>query len=102
MSNINFSGGDRNSSSNNNSSCIISSSVCGSLDHRPTDYQELIVVASHEHNDVPTHRQLNCLFGRAPKKNAKLRVAARREGNTLVTVGFSSQMASNAENVSMS
>ena len=44
---------------------------------------------------------LNRLFGRRSKKTPKLRVTGLCEGNSPVTGEFPSQMASNAENVSI-
>ena len=52
---------------------------------------------------VSNHRRLDCLLIRLfrPKKTPKLRVTGLCEGDTPVTVGFPSQKASIAENVSI-
>ena len=44
---------------------------------------------------------LSCLFSRISKKTSKLRATGFCEGNPRVTGGFPSQMANNAENVSI-
>ena len=59
----------------------------------------------NEHDGVSNHQLHNCLlnllFRRRSKKASKLRVTGLCEGNSPVTGEFPSQMASNAENVSI-
>ena len=59
----------------------------------------------NEGDGVSNHRRLACLlnrlFRRRSKKASELRVTDLCEGNPPVTGGFPSQMASNAENVSI-
>ena len=52
-------------------------------------------------NHQPHHCLLNCLFRRRSKKTSKLHVIGLCAGNSLVTSEFPTQMASNAENVSI-
>ena len=52
-------------------------------------------------NHHPHHCLLNRLFGRRSKKTSKLRVTVLCAGNSPVTGEFPTQMASNAENVSI-
>ena len=58
-----------------------------------------------ESDGVSNHRRLGCLLNRLfrcrSKKTSKLRVTGLCGGNQLVTGGFPSQRASNAENVSI-
>ena len=51
---------------------------------------------------IPHDCLLNGLFKRRSNKTSKLRVIGLCEGNSLVTGEFPAQMASNAENVSIS
>ena len=65
-----------------------------------------VVYYSHnEHDGVSNHRRLKCLlnslFRRTSKKTSKLRVTGLCEGNSPVTYEYLTQMASNAENVSI-
>ena len=57
------------------------------------------------HDCVSNHQTYDCLFNRLfrrrSKKTSKLRVTGLCEGNSPVTVEFPTQMASNAENVSI-
>ena len=53
-------------------------------------------------NHQPRDCLLNCLFGRTSKKTSKLRVTGLCVGNSPWTGEFPAQMASNAENVSIS
>ena len=59
----------------------------------------------NERDDVSNHRHLDCsldrLFRDISKKTLKTRVTGLCWGNPLVTGGFPSQMANNAENVSI-
>ena len=56
----------------------------------------------YEHDGVSNHRRLDGLLnGHRLKKTSKLRVTGLCEGNSQVTVEFSSQRASNTENVSI-
>ena len=59
----------------------------------------------NERDGVSNYRRIDCLlnrlFGCRSKKTSKLRVTGLWEGNLRVTVGFPSQMFSNAENVSI-
>ena len=59
----------------------------------------------NKHDGISNHQRFNCLlnhlFKRRSKKTSKLRVTGLCEGNPLVTGGFPSQRASNAENVSI-
>ena len=59
----------------------------------------------NERDGVLNHRRPDCfpnrLFRRRSKKTSKLRITGLRGGNPLVTGGFPSQRASNAENVSI-
>ena len=59
----------------------------------------------NQRDDVSNHRRLECLFnrflGRISKKTSTLRVTGLCEGNPPVTNRFSSQRASNAENISV-
>ena len=59
----------------------------------------------NERHDVSNHQRLDCLpnrlFMRTSKRTSKLRVTGVCEGNPPVTIGFPSQRASNAENVSI-
>ena len=59
----------------------------------------------NEHDGVSNHRGLDCLFnhlfGRISKKISKLRVTGFCAGNLPVTGEFPTQMASNAENVTI-
>ena len=63
---------------------------------------------SHEHHGIPYHWQLDCLFNSLFRLTAKknqssvLLVLLLRESITFVTIGFTSQMASNSECVCMS
>ena len=52
-------------------------------------------------NHQPHHCLLNCVFRRRSKKTSKPRVTGLCDGNSPVTGEFPSQMASNAENVSI-
>ena len=73
------------------------------------DFEHVLVDTLHwRHNErdgVSNHRRLdgllNRLFRRRSKKTSKLRVTGLCEGNSPVTGEFPSQMASNAENVSI-
>ena len=58
---------------------------------------ERIGVSDHQPHDC----LLNCLFRRKSKKTSKLRVTGICAGNSPLTGEFPSQMASNAENVSI-
>ena len=53
-------------------------------------------------NDQPHHCLVNSLFGRRSKKTSKFRVTGLCVGNSPGTAEFPAQMASNAENVSIS
>ena len=57
------------------------------------------------HDGVSNHMRLDCLlnrlFRRRSKKISKLRLTGLCEGNSPVTGGFPSQIANNAENVSI-
>ena len=71
---------------------------------------KLIILSSlqwrhNEHDGVSNHQPhnclLNCLFRRGPNKTSKLRVTGLCAGNSPGTGEFSTQRASNAENVSI-
>ena len=53
-------------------------------------------------NHQPHHRLLNCLFSCRSKKTSKLHITGLCAGNSPVTGEFPAQMASNAENASIS
>ena len=59
----------------------------------------------NEHDGLSSHLPRDCLlnrlFRRKPKKTSKLRVTGLCEGNSSVTDEFPTQMASDAENVSI-
>ena len=63
-----------------------------------------LVWPHNERDGVSNHRRLDCLFNRLlrlrSKKTSKLCVTGLWEGNAPMTGGFSSQRASNTENVS--
>ena len=66
-------------------------------------YIHSYVYIHNERNVVSNHHPLICLFNRlfrcGSRKTSKLRVTGLCEENTLVTVEFSAQRVSNAENV---
>ena len=75
--------------------------------HRsPREYKPYMQLSTLEwrHNEpdvVSNHRLLNRLLRRRSNKTLKLRVTSLRGGNSPVTGEFSTQRASNAENVSI-
>ena len=69
------------------------------------DYSSSLQWRHNERNSVLNHQRFDCLLNRLSrhrsKKTSKLRVTGLCEGNSLVTGEFSTQRASNVENVSI-